>query len=173
MRKNKASSGYVIGVLSGCFFFVENLLIRRNTVKGVLQVALLVLTTAVMPLANAQPNMVGVWVQEGVGVGARVGSTDSGNYTSKDEKSREYVQSHMRWRLEVTDQKGRAFHAKWCSEKSCETAVGAFRGNGDLLMVDEDGLFIGSVEAGKLELCYLEAGESHQTVNCRDFIKKK
>ena len=72
----------------------------------------------------------------------------------------------------MTEQKGRALHAKWCSEKSCESTVGAFRGNGDLLLVDEDGVFIGSVDAGKLELCYLEAGADHQVVSCRDFTKQ-
>lgn len=141
--------------------------------KRLIQGALFVLTVSMAPLTFAQPNMVGVWVQEGDGAGARVGSTNSGHYTSNDEKARMYTdQSHMKWRLEVTEQKGRALHAKWCSEKNCESAVGAFRGNGDLLLVDEDGIFIGSVDDGKLELCYLEAGSSHQIVTCMDFIKR-
>jgi hypothetical protein len=51
-------------------------------VKGFLQVALLVLTTSVMPLANAQPNMVGVWVQEGDAAGARAGISNSGHHSA-------------------------------------------------------------------------------------------
>lgn len=140
--------------------------------KGLLQVALLVLSMAVLSIANAQTNMVGVWAQEGVPSGARAGSPDSGHYTSNDEIPRMYTdESQMQWRLEVTEQKGRALHANWCSENTCEPVVGAFRGNGDLLMVDQDGIFIGSVEEGKLELCYLEAG-SHQIASCRDFTKQ-
>lgn len=141
--------------------------------KGVLQVALLVLTTAVMPLANAQPNMVGVWVQEGDAAGARAGLSNSGHHSANANTPPKYThQPKRQWRLEVTEQEGRALHAKWCSEKNCESIVGAFRGNGDLLLVDEDGIFIGSVEAGKLELCYLETGKSYQVVSCMDFKKQ-
>ena len=46
------------------------------------------------------------------------------------------------------------------------------RGNGDLLLVDEDGLFIGSVKAGQLELCCLETGKSYQIASCMDFKKQ-
>lgn len=142
--------------------------------KGFLQVALLVLTTAVMPLASAQPNMVGVWVQEGDAAGARAGLSNSGHHSANAKTPPKYThQPKRQWRLEVTEQEGRALHAKWCSENKCESVVGAFRGNGDLLLVDEDGLFIGSVEAGKLELCYLETGKSYQVVSCMDFIKQK
>ena len=141
--------------------------------KGFLQLALFVLAMAVMPAANAQPDMVGVWGQVGVPSGARAGSPDSGHDTFKDEKAKMYTeQSPVKWHLEVTEQKGRALHAKWCSENNCESVVGAFRGNGDLLLADEDGIFIGSVDAGKLELCYLEAGDSHQITSCRDFEKQ-
>ncbi|MFY9347052.1 MAG: hypothetical protein WAO93_04810 [Orrella sp.] len=142
--------------------------------KGFLQVALLVLTTAVMPLASAQPNMVGVWVQEGDAAGARAGLSNSGHHSANAKTPPKYThQPKRQWRLEVTEQEGRALHAKWCSENKCESVVGAFRGNGDLLLVDEDGLFIGSVEAGKLELCYLETGKSYQVASCMDFIKQK
>jgi hypothetical protein len=141
--------------------------------KGFLQVVLLVLTTSVMPLANAQPNMVGVWVQEGVAAGARAGLSNSGHHSANAKTLPKYThQSKMQWRLEVTEQEGRALHAKWCSENKCESVVGAFRGNGDLLLVDEDGMFIGSVDAGQLELCYLETGKSYQIVSCMDFKKQ-
>lgn len=104
---------------------------------------------------------------------ARSGSTDSDHYSSNDKRTNRYTdQSPVQWQLEVSEQKGRALHAKWCSGCNCESVVGAFRGNGDLLLVDEDGLFIGSVDAGVLELCYLEAGENHQVASCREFKKQ-
>lgn len=49
---------------------------------------------------------------------------------------------------------------------------GAFRDNGDFLLVDEDGLFVGSVEAGVWALCYLEAGATHQVASFREFKKQ-
>jgi hypothetical protein len=102
-----------------------------------------------------------------------VGASNSGHYATEDKTTRQYAdQSHMKWRLEVTEQKGRALHAKWCSDKNCESAVGAFRRNGDLLLADEDTLFIGSVQADKLELCGMEAGTDYRFVTCRDLIKQ-
>jgi hypothetical protein len=125
------------------------------------------------PVAFAQPDMVGVWVQEGVATGARAGLGNSGHDSANAKTPPKYThQSQRQWRLEVTEQEGRALHAKWCSENNCEAVVGAFRGNGDLLLVDEDGLFIGSVDAGVLELCYLETGKSYQIVSCMDFKKQ-
>ena len=140
--------------------------------KRLLQGALFALTVSVAPLTFAQPNMVGVWVQEGVSSGARAGLSNSG-YASNDQTKPKYTQqSPAQWRIEVTEQEGRALHAKWCSKNKCESVVGAFRGNGDLLLVDEDGIFIGSVDDGKLELCYLETGKGYQIASCMDFTKQ-
>jgi len=141
--------------------------------KKIIQGALLAVSLSMTSLAFAQPNMEGVWVQVGDAVGARSGSTDSGHHSNDNKGAYRYTDQYpVQWQLEVSEQKGRALHAKWCSDSNCESVVGAFRGNGDLLLVDEDGLFIGSVDAGVLELCYLEAGENHQVASCREFKKQ-
>lgn len=141
--------------------------------KRIVQGALLALTVSMAPLAFAQPNMVGVWVQEGTSAGARAGASNSDHHAGDAKTSPKYTHEAQRqWRMEVTEQEGRALHAKWCSENNCESVVGAFRGNGDLLLVDEDGIFIGSVDDGKLELCYLETGEGYQVASCMDFTKQ-
>ena len=88
--------------------------------------------------------------QEGVAAGASAGLSNAGHHSANANTPSKYTQQPQKqWRLEVTEPEGRVIDAKWCSENKCESAMGVFRGNGDLLLVDVDGLFIGSVGAGK------------------------
>jgi len=131
-----------------------------------LNTAILVASITAAPLALAQTDITGTWVQAAEPAGAISGSSDSGH----DQKS--FTQSYtadrdVQWRLEVTDQKGRAFHAKWCSQSNCEPVVGAFNGKNSVLMADDDGTFMGELVNGMLEICYVEPGKDFKIVGCQ------
>ena len=69
--------------------------------------------------------------------------------------------------IEEVCPEGRSVHGPWCSAKRCEDVVGFIRSNGDLLMVDEEGYFMGTFAEGMLELCYLEASKKFRVASCR------
>lgn len=117
-------------------------------------------------LAYSQVDLKGVWVQAAQPAGAVSGKSDSAHDNQTFTKS--YTDNRdVQWRLEVIDQKGRAFHAKWCSADRCESVVGAFRSNGEILMADEDGVFMVTLENGLMDLCYAEPGVDFQIVGCQ------
>jgi len=62
------------------------------------------------------------------------------------------------WTFTVSEVAGGAFRGEWCSPNMCEQMNGVMHG-GNVYAVDEDGIFIGSMSDGMLELCYLEPGE--------------
>jgi|GEM_PF-5358959 len=70
------------------------------------------------------------------------------------------------WQLEVTGQKGCAFHGDRCGSNQCETVVGPVRRNGELLMADEEGISLGTLEGGVLDLCYVEPSTDFQVASC-------
>ncbi len=76
--------------------------------------------------------------------------------------------------LKVTEQNEAmdAFHGEWCSKNDCEDVVGVVRSNGDILIVDEDGYFEGTLVGETLELCYLEATADFRVANCRIMTRK-
>ncbi len=77
------------------------------------------------------------------------------------------------WTFTVEEMEGNGFHAQWCSPNVCEDAVGVVRGDGEsILAADEDGIFIGTLGEGTLELCYLEPGADFRVADCHTLAKE-
>lgn len=77
------------------------------------------------------------------------------------------------WTLTIEGMEGSGFHAEWCSATTCEDAVGVVRADGEsVLMADEDGVFIGTVQGDQMELCYLEPGETFRIADCHMMEKQ-
>jgi hypothetical protein len=112
--------------------------------------------------ALADGHLVGTWsTSDSEGRGARMGASDhglEGNFMQGLDEG---------WSLTITDQQGSGVHAEWCSPNTCEQAVGVIRADGEtLLMVDEDGTFMGTVMGDEMELCYLEPGSEFMVADC-------
>ena len=97
--------------------------------------------------------------------GTRTGDADHG---VKEGDAWVHKKTHFTLTIEEVCPEGRSVHGQWCSASQCEDVVGVIRGNGDILMVDEDGYFMGTFSDGVLELCYLEASEDSRVASCRN-----
>ncbi|NBC33003.1 MAG: hypothetical protein GVY13_10045 [Alphaproteobacteria bacterium] len=118
----------------------------------------------------ASEHLVGTWTTEHSETrGARAGEsehelgTGDALLTGSDEV----------WTLTIDEMDGQGFHAEWCSTNVCEDAVGVLRSDGETVyLADEDGIFIGTLGADTLELCYLEPGTEFRVADCHTLSKE-
>lgn len=117
--------------------------------------------------AIAQNDLVGEWTTSSHDTpGARSGSEhdlgDDAEFLAGVEEA---------WTFRIAAEEGGAFRGEWCSQNRCEEMTGVMHG-GNVYAVDEDGIFIGSMSDGLLELCYLEPGEVVRIADCHSLAKE-
>ncbi|QJT09386.1 hypothetical protein [Oceanidesulfovibrio marinus] len=119
--------------------------------------------------AAAGGDLVGEWKSTGE-IGGAVSGEGSHGLGSGDAR---FAKQGVAWTLKVTKQdSGGGFYGQWCSANNCEDVVGVVRRDDSLLMSDEDSYFIGSMYAGRMELCVMEAGKKFRAAVCQMMEKQ-
>jgi hypothetical protein len=117
---------------------------------------------ALLSVPALAADLTGTWTTSGERHGARAGAPEH-----NADNDAAYIQDvDVVWTLNITEMKGNGFHGEWCSPNKCEDLVGVVSATGAIYAADEDGHFMITRLGDRMELCYLEAGETFRIAGC-------
>ncbi len=129
--------------------------------------ALILCLGAALAFAGDTPNLVGEWKGAGKAViYGKLGHT---------EPRSEPTFNSMEFTLRITKQDGERFFGERSSAKHKEIVLGLVEANGDVYIVDDDGVFFGEYDKAtdSLKLRYMEPGKDSKVVASAVYTRKK